>query len=235
MSCDYPYTGEDRIDTPHSYMYTPFAGEGFFAAHAADRASALAGLLTQCEATPAVLPGPLARAMPAALRDLARTRMPQGAPPLPAALNGQWFVAGPGAAPALPDSPADPLDTPAALATLLAVAAQDATRAWPWLEFFIHRFEVAKRLRAGYNHGPTLAEPLTTLAPYALLASALGLACRGSLDHKFLNTMLKLGDLISSARHRADRDPDTAGLCAAALALELLGIGQLMKTVEQDR
>jgi hypothetical protein len=208
-------------------MYTPFEGEAFFAAYDADRLDALADLSLRCVG--GVLPAPLARAMTPALDALAAPAIPFSTPHSTiAALRTARLAAAQDDSDPMPADLSAPIETVPCLNALLTAADNDATTAGPWLEFFIHRYEVAKRIRADYNREHGLGAPLTDPAPYALLAAALGLACRQTVDHKYLNTLFKLGDLLSSARSRAET-ANTAGLCAAALVLERLAFNNLMQ------
>jgi hypothetical protein len=208
-------------------MYTPFEGDTFFAAYDADRLDALADFSLRCSG--GALPGPLARAMAPALEALEAPAVPFPTPrSTVAALRAARFTAGPETPAPLPAGPTASIETVPCLNALLTAVDNDADAAGPWLEFFIHRYEVAKQIRADYNRERGPGDPLTDPAPYALLAAALGLACRQAVDHKYLNTLFKLGDLLSSARSRTET-ANAAGLCAAALVLERLAFNDLMQ------
>jgi len=170
---NYPYAAENRLDVPHAYMYAPYGGQDFLAAYADDRRVRLARHLqgTDCQ-----LPGGLKDALAAAARSLAGPR------------RLDTF------------SPADATPLKPLLAALLAVLATgDHAAAQPWLVRVIQRFEVSKKLYAGYAPGFRKGEgEARDPARYAELALCLALAHASSGQLQYLSTLLKLDDLLLS-------------------------------------
>ncbi len=170
---NYPYAAENRLDVPHAYMYAPYGGQDFLAAYVDDRRVRLARHLQGTVCPP---PGGLKDALAAAAR----------------ALAGPW--------PLDTFSPADATPLKPLLAALLGVLANgDHAAAQPWLVRVIQRFEVSKKLYAGYAPGFRKGEgEARDPARYAELALCLALAHALSGQLQYLSTLLKLDDLLLS-------------------------------------
>jgi hypothetical protein len=97
----------------------------------------------------------------------------------------------------------------------------------PALDDHLRRYEVAKKLHRQYD-------PVTRkgsggyedMVPYALLALACALERRRGGTLKYLNCLLKLGDLLVS--RRAALEPEVSALARPALALETVLVRELM-------
>jgi len=170
---NYPYAAENRLDVPHAYMYAPYGGQDFLAAYADDRRVRLARHLQGTDCPP---PGGLKDALAAAARALAGPR------------RLDTF------------SPADATPLKPLLAALLGVLANgDHAAAQPWLVRVIQRFEVSKKLYAGYASGFRKGEgEARDPARYVELALCLALAHALSGQLQYLSTLLKLNDLLLS-------------------------------------
>ena len=170
---NYPYAAENRLGVPHAYMYAPYGGQDFLAAYADDRRVRLARHLQGTDCPP---PGGLKDALAAAARALAGPR------------RLDTF------------SPADATPLKPLLAALLGVLANgDHAAAQPWLVRVIQRFEVSKKLYAGYAPGFRKGEgEARDPARYAELALCLALAHALSGQLQYLSTLLKLDDLLLS-------------------------------------
>jgi hypothetical protein len=213
----YPYASEDRMAAPHTYMYTPFAGSGFFAAYAASRDIGLgfcAGAVSQtaCCLTPQMLA--LYHDCTVVLQQARAPFVPAHVPALPAAC--------PAVCAPLQEPLRGRFDTVEFLRSLLRCD-QDAgkDRLHHWLEWFVHRFEVSKALRVSYClPGGAADEKAMQAAPYALLAALLARSCGSGTDLKHLNALLKLGDLLCSVTGSVHFSAEDAVLTAFALMVE---------------
>lgn len=178
----YPYSAEDRLASPHKYMYTPYEGRAFLTAFFGDRAAVASNA-----------GDPIAAA-----REALEARSAWG----PVGTSGAFLEA--------------------CVRALLAGKAPG-----PALDDHIRRYEVAKKLHRQYD-------PITRkgsggyedMAPYALLALACALERRRGGTLKYLNALLKLGDLLVS-RH-VSLEPEIAALARPALCLEVLLVRELM-------
>ena len=199
---NYPYAAENRLDVPHAYMYAPYGGQDFLAAYADDRRVRLARHLQGTDGLP---PGGLKDALAAAARALASTRRPD------------TF------------SPAEPTPLQPLLAALLGVLASgDPAAAQPWLVRVIQRFEVSKKLYAGYAPGFRKGEgEARDPARYAELALCLALAHALSGQLQYLSTLLKLVDLLLSLDADALRPACPPDLLALLVAAELDAVAAL--------
>jgi len=170
---NYPYADENRLDLPHAYMYAPFGGQDFLSAYVGDRRARLVHHLQGTDSPPV---GEMIDALIAAARELASVQ------------KLDTFL------PAAP-TPLRPL-----LASLLGVLAiGDHAAAQPWLARIIQRFEVSKKLYAGYAPGFRKGEgEARDPARYVELALCLALAHALSGQLQYLSTLLKLNDLLLS-------------------------------------
>jgi hypothetical protein len=172
----YSYAARDRLAEPHAYMYTAFEGTALLRDYFDDRARALG----------------------------AWRGRPQGEHPDAVLIER---VAGSGKAGHARPSPCrfDPssrIDTLALLLDLAdaAVWGPDAARA-RWVERLMQRFEVTKKLYRAYEPGFRKgAGGFDSGRLYWLFALVLVLRHRENGDPRFLNCLLKVGDLLCSLR-----------------------------------
>ena len=214
----YPYASEDRMASPHSYMYTPFIGSDFFAAYAASREQGIAFCEHSMPGITSSISDDMAELYDRSVTELLKAHAPfriRQAPVLP--------PRGP-----LPDTgavsrhPQGRFRTEDLLEGLLFSGnslADDLLRYW--LEWFVHRFEVGKALRETYSlTDRTLDSKSAKVRPYALLAALLARSCDESGDLKHLNTLLKLDDLLCSVMNVATFSGDDVVLTSFALMVE---------------
>ena len=170
---NYPYDAENRLETPHSYMYTPFGGRDFLSAYVFDRRARLTQLLLDAPSLPHVDPKD-------ALLATAR------------ALASESALVGFSAAESVTLQPL--------LAGLLCLLARgDVATVRPWLNRIIQRFEVNKKLYAVYAPGFRKGEgEARDPGRYFELALCLALAHSMTGHLQYLSTMLKLVDLLLS-------------------------------------
>ena len=170
---NYPYAAENRLDAPHAYMYASYGGLDFLAAYVDDRRVRVARHLQGTACPP---PDRLNDALVAAASSLAGSRR-----------LDTFSIAD--------STPLKPL-----LAALLhALAKGNHHAAQPWLVRVIQRFEVSKKLYAGYAPCFRKGEGESRdPARYAELALCLALAHALSGQLQYLSTLLKLDDLLLS-------------------------------------
>lgn len=172
---NYPYSNENRLDTPHAYMYAPYGGPDFLASFVADRKLRVS----------AHLPSGYKKCT-----DPLTNRMIDTANALAGSDTTSLDAFSPDRHTALP-----PLMT----ALLRALAAGDMAAARPWLIRLVQRFEVSKKLYAAYGPGFRKGEgDNREPARYAELALCLALAHALSGQLQYLSTQLKLVDLLLS-------------------------------------
>lgn len=212
----YSYSAEDRLIHPLAYMYTPFEGAPFFDGYAASRRAAMEFL------KPLSLglgPGDEMRAIWSAVAPLVPsagglTGEPVGTPRVPAG--------------ALDSSEA--IDTRAAALALIYhwAGAREATpdRAWFAAEKLHRKFEIRKQLFERYEPGfGAGAGRSDRVLIYALVSLALNLAYLRSRRLKFLNTAVKLNDVLASVPSRFDAS--SAAPAWLSLALEAAQVREL--------
>jgi len=205
---DYPYTSENRLEAPHAYMYAPFKGRTFFDAYFADRQKALAQYSDE---------GGCANMLRSEMRDIALlgAELPQ----LPSAeMLGEF-------------SPQLEVSTLDLLSAILALQANgDCGEGIKlWLDRLVQRFEVTKKLYASYPPGFRKGDgPADSLVLYWMLAMALYLHFEDTGGLKYLNTGLKLTDLLCSLP--AENVADELPRCAMPLLLraEVRMLGELI-------
>lgn len=198
----YPYTAENRLDTPHAYMYSAYGGVDFLVAYFSDRRVRLAKHLRGVSRLPR---GKLMDALNAAARDLAAPVRPEAFSP-----DGTTLL--------------QPL-----LAALLGVlAAGEFMAAQTWLGRIIQRFEVSKKLYAAYTPGFRKGEgDVQEPARYVELALCLSLAYALSGKLQYLSTLLKLVDLLLSLDPHMLRPACSSERLALLVAVELDAVATL--------
>ncbi|WP_243544280.1 hypothetical protein [Pseudodesulfovibrio tunisiensis] len=226
MTATYPYTGEDRIRKPHSYMYTPFVGTEFFSAYADDRSRTLMALGGHCPEKVGMA-GFLARAASLARQELSGggsclCLSAEALRSLPEFVHEQDPAAEP-----LPESTDRAFQTLPVLHSLL-VAVRDGEDVGQWLEFLVHRFEVSKRIRVGYNLPDGLADGFAELGPYALFSVLLALEYSRTRDLRLVNALLKCNDIVGSVC-AAPQSPGDAAFGVVAVLLEVQAVNSLLE------
>lgn len=179
----YPYTSDNRLDAPITYAYAEFGGEQFLTAYVDDRRQAMARIGQTLRYLPA---GEMAHLL---RREL--MLLPSGQP------NGICS----GAATLAELQIDQTLDTAYLLACLLAAQLADAREpaVTLWLDRLVQRFEVTKKLYAGYRPGLRKGEgEAGGVALYLTLALVLCLRYYAGGQLKYLSTLLKLMDLLCS-------------------------------------
>ncbi len=217
----YRYTQKNLLAERYHYMYTPYEGPDFLRAYLAQRQAIRDQLgenrerLLAEESTEAALAEEICRAVSGTLRNGAptplRSRVLQTLPAQPGACEFATQVL-------LLDLWQCHLHYPER-------AAQECPA---WLDFLIKRFEVAKRLYIGY--GADLKPRIRSydqLESYALLAALLMYRYRQTPNLKYLNTVLKLVDLLASAG-LAEGSALTQLTALAAVEAELAAVQALM-------
>ena len=98
----------------------------------------------------------------------------------------------------------------------------------PWIEFFLKRYEVTKRIYTAYGADlKPVGRCFTLVENYSLLATLFSYMCLSSKDLSILNTVLKLIDLIASQKLES-QTPLTMLSSLIALEVESILITQLM-------
>ena len=96
----------------------------------------------------------------------------------------------------------------------------------------IRKFEVKKRIHSKYSKNfNESSDDFIYLRNYLLLSTICLLKYQKTLNLKFLNTTLKINDLLCSRRHMIENDIDSA-LFAHALEKEIRYIKQLCTTIK---
>lgn len=175
---DYPYTSENRLETPHAYMYAPFKGRTFFDAYFSDRQKVLAQYWDEACDTSMLRSG---------VRAIALLGI-EASPPLSEETLKAF-------------SPAHEVSTFNLLKTILAMQANgdcgDGIKFW--LDRLVQRYEVTKKLYASYSSGFRKGGgPADCLILYWMLAMALYLHFEDTGGLKYLSTGLKVTDLLCS-------------------------------------
>jgi hypothetical protein len=196
----YVYTSDNRLETPINYSYAEFGGVEFLAAYIQDRQQAMARI-----------------GQP--LRDLSATEISQWLQrELLSAASGQPNGARDGAAILRSLQIEQPIDTAHLLDCLLGSQLADAREPaiTPWVDRLVQRFEVTKKLYAGYRPGFRTGEGDIGCVPlYLTLALVLCLRYHADGQLKYLSTLLKLTDLLCSL----PADSYAAGNLAVRLGL----------------
>lgn len=175
----YRYTSDNWLDTPITYAYAEFGGSEFLAAYVRDREQAMARVGQALQNLPAVEMAQLLR------REL--LSQPNGSCDGVAILNELQIDRA--------------IDTAQLLNCLLTAQLADAREpaVTLWLDRLVQRFEVTKKLYARYEPGFRKGEGDTgRVALYLTLALVLCLRYHADGQLKYLNTMLKLTDLLCS-------------------------------------
>lgn len=216
----YVYTGENRLDQPHKYMYAPFGGNAFLAAYMADRRS-------RCDGLPGAAPDgdDTARVM-SALRDPALSHLG-----IPVALGATDCLKASTHRRSLDSFSVNTMIVTSELLEALIDALLDrrdeATRDF-WLRRLTQRFEVSKKLYRHYPPGFRKGDgPNDDVRLYALFSLTLALAWQVQPQLQLLSTLLKLNDLLLSLPPERLTKAFPADGVRLAVATELSAITRL--------
>lgn len=227
----YPYTDRDLLQNPESYEYTEFQGLPFLRSFREGRRSFVEKLGMNAKPHTEEIDRPKAvHRWTHTLAGLPGRNDPPQETPVDAASDASGTTPIP-----RPPESGQEIDTAVTLGKLTeqlvdhAGAANGVLKAW--LDLFIHRFEVQKRLYASYTvEGPQLraaTDEQADLRSYPLL----GIACilyhhRHRRSLKAVNTALKIGDTLVSISESLDT-PEVHGLTKAFIEAELHIVRQL--------
>ena len=220
----YEYSGVNRLTTPHSYMYTPYEGRPFLVAYRQARRTSLERLLARANSLSQGC-APDERRRIEALRLSDRSWAPDDRLESPEGSTA-------GSRLHEPETVKEWIDTVQAMdAALVELSrASEARREAIRLRLnrYVARFEVTKKLAAGYDPGFTRAcgreDDLELYAAFSL--ALLRYHARWS-SVKFLNAALKVNDLLTSVPgERFSAYAANVGI--AALRLEQEAIETLM-------
>jgi hypothetical protein len=233
----YPYSQINRLEEPHNYMYTPFQGVALLQSYQSSRMAVVhrrAAVEHESVEPDHML---VTYALPA-LEKLFDAASLEGGKKFRALLEGgsakifrqSKVVDGSlnGLAKGLEKlTTAEPVTTLDLLHALIAVQltnAQDANTK-VWLDRLVQRFEVTKKLYETYPPGFRKGEGAnTSVRLYWLFALALCLFYARSNEIKYLNTLLKVCDLLCSLpEHELQGHIAEHGL-SVVLATEIVGV-----------
>ena len=235
MSDLYPYADENRLAQPHSYMYPPLHGAAFFPAYKESRCAALDVLFAG-----GAHEGKCALPLKVALAAEEACRMPESEvlmPPLSwrRALRAEVLARAEDDSLNLPDingrQPAL-VQTATVLDALLNALPEQGVATAAWVDFFLERFEITKRLYTAYALPSRKGEgKYDSYALYMRLALLLGTLCFYKEDLRGLNTLLKLNDVLCSAAE--ELHGQEALMTACALMLETACAARLRQRMRE--
>lgn len=233
----YPYSQINRLEEPHSYMYTPFQGEVLLQSYQSSR-MAIVHRRAAAEHESVEPDHMLVVYTLLALEKLFDTTSLESGKKFRILLEGgsaKMFGQNKVVNRTLNDlakglnrlTTAEPVSTLDLLHALIAVQltnAQDAnTKAW--LDRLVQRFEVTKKLYESYPPGFRKGEGANTLVRlYWLFALALCLFYAGSNEIKYLSTLLKVCDLLCSLPENMLQGHIPKNGLSAVLAAEIVSV-----------
>jgi hypothetical protein len=232
VTMPYEYDQEDRLASPHQYMYADFQGAPFLAAYRQSRGHATESIRQQAgEAAPHWRPE--VDRIVEALRVL---RSSSGAPDgSEAALHD----APPDGSPLVVLDPGVGLETATvldAVVTDLAVSVlTDSVSPYArrWLDRLVQRFEVTKRLYDGYLPGFRKGQGShETVGLYAHFALCLAGAYASTGQLNDLSCLLKVCDLLVSSHARYIADSSLSALVLEVVGAEVYFITDLINQLE---
>ena len=212
----YEYCLEDRIQNPHLYMYTKYEGRPFLDEYFGVRADCMDRLAWAYEA----------RYGEADLRDVdgCLDEITKEAEQRDANGPGLWFGKNVGNGPAATTE----ILEDALYLIWRSGGADRRNKVRAFLNTLTAKFEVFKRLFSFYDRSVRkVGDDYEDVSCYILFALCLGAWCRGEEDLKFLNTALKVNDLVCSVIDRIHACPDIMS-AYASLALEREAIQGLL-------
>jgi len=204
----YPYSQANRLEEPHSYMYTPFQGAALLQSYLAGRVE----FMHRCSGNAGGLDAELAACALPELERLFEACSHAGGERF-RALAGEWDAQACRQGDAAHDSlerlaralgrqtTTGEVTTLALLQELIATQLIDAGNAGikVWLDRLVQRFEVTKKLYDSYPPGFRKGEGAnTSVRLYWLFALALSLFYARTGWIKYLSTLLKACDLLCS-------------------------------------
>ncbi len=235
---NYPYSQTNRLEEPHSYMYTPFQGTALLQSY---RSSRVAVVHRRAAAEHGRL-GPdallVAHAVPALAKLIAASTV-DGGKKFRALLEegGSAKIFGQGK----PEdgtlnglaqdleklTTLEPVSTLNLLHALIAAQlteVQDA-KIKVWLDRLVQRFEVTKKIYESYLVGFRKGEGAnTSIRLYWLFALSLCLIYARSNEIKYLSTLLKICDLLCSLSEKELQGHIPAHGLPTVLATELVSV-----------
>ena len=233
----YEYTAVNRLQEPHTYMYSQFSGREFLAQYRADRLSRVSPVA--CFLIKPTSPNEVLTS-----RELMDFMM-QHTDPSPLITDLASCLSGCGDVFATRPETAFSLDAAVDTFTLLEfllhslLSAPDeeefAPEAQLWIERLIQRFEVSKKLwsyyLAGFRKGVGTDAKIDLYYRFALL---LALAHVRSGGLQYLSTLLKVNDLLLSLPSHLHRDQPNFSL-VLAVAIEMSAVYELTPESEEKR
>jgi hypothetical protein len=232
----YLYTEANRLDAPHSYMYTPFQGEDLLRAYHADRLL----ILRQVAGSPAVDAATDAgyerHALPL-IEEWLDTVSPEAGRPYRVAVpeaqsalfvEGDWLN---GQAMHLSRlNVSESIETLDLVHSLIAAQrlGLHAGLTKEWLDRLVQRFEVSKKIYETYLPGFRKGEGTgRSVRLYWLFAMALCLHYTRNQQLKFLSTLLKVCDLLCSLPQNLLAGYLSSRAMATILAVEIVSVKML--------
>jgi hypothetical protein len=211
----YEYSRIDRLENPHSYMYTKFLGREFLEVYAVSRRESL-GFFNRINAEK----NGTERSQDIDGIVMSYLRNVFGESP-PRETIFEFHKNG------IVTGTRDILN---GCLYLMAHRRLDKKRDLYFvLSGFIRKYETFKRIFSAYGKDfRKSSEEYEDIACYVLLGTALGLYFREFGNLKFLNCQLKINDMLCSVRNRID-DIYITALSIASLHLELEAVERLMK------
>lgn len=218
----YLYTKFNRLEEPHNYMYAPFGGADFLRAYRQDREVVLRRI-AGAAAGDAAFEVPVLDCLKRLGWDGAQLGQAMAQPLLlstgsdPAADLARFSVT-------------EPVDTSRLLEALLAAQLGEAgsEQVKVWLNRLVQRFEVTKKLYTTYHPGFRKGDGVHTLVRlYWLLALSLTLAYALTRSLKYLNTLLKVNDLLASLPSHLFAGHLSVKLMTIVFEVELAGVCSL--------
>lgn len=202
----YEYCLEDRIETPHSYMYTKYEGRSFLDEYSRGRADCMDRLAEAYEPDNGCAVLKDLDACLAGITKDAESRSGNG---------GSWFDKG------LTDEPTATTEIlKDALHLIRHGGKEDLKRVYALLGALTSKFEVFKRIFSCYDVSvKKVGDEYKDISCYILFALCLGAYCRREENLKFLNTALKVNDLVCSVIDRVRVRSDIVS-AYASLAIE---------------
>jgi len=240
----YIYTQVNRLEQPHSYMYTPFQGEAFLQAFHDSRIESLKQLLAKryrsvidegvdYESSCIIsMLAPFDSASSSlidsfwqdidSIRQLQSNNNDNNAMEARADSLYEFSV----------DERVSTLDLLKALIAALILGRHELVTKG-WLDMLVQRFEVTKKLYEAYPVGFRKGEGSTKVVKlYWLFALALSLYHADTCHLKYLSTLLKVSDLLCSLPETLQVNSVSSEIMFSVLLSEMLGIELLLKKQE---
>jgi hypothetical protein len=235
----YIYTEVNRLEQPHNYMYAPFDGERFLHAYQISRMNTLRGITSvNSEAIVVSYEQQALQVLVAAMQ----TPSFDAAGKVATRFDGyESFAIGEAeeknlqsvAAALLQLTPTASVDTRALLESLIAAELREehAELACVWLDRLIQRFEVTKKIYEAYQPGFRKGESSNhSIILYWQMALVLSLSYARTQHLKYLNTLLKVCDLLCSLPQEVLFGHLPAKLMSAILMFEVDSVSSLAQT-----